>query len=168
MKNNEKGGRIVLLVKERVMIEDEYDVQPKQAVTTPPLRKKKIVRKSTPNHVLRKMAVSFIGIFIASTLVITLSSRVDSAGYELVKDKEVLTELQKENEQLHLELARLKSPERIQRIAKNDLKMRVPESTCYPTSRRIAAPTPPKPMQKTTSTENIVGMIEGFVKQIIS
>lgn len=155
-----------MLVKERVMIEDEYNAQ--QAVTTPPLRKKKIVRKSNPNHGLRKLVVSFVGVFIASTLVITLSSRVDSAGYELVKEKEVLTELQKENEQLHLELARLKSPERIQRIAKNDLKMRVPESTCYPSSRRIAAPTPPKPMQKTTSTENIVGMIEGFVKQIIS
>lgn len=157
-----------MLVKERVIIEEPYDIQPKQTVPTPPLKQKKRLRKAKPNHLLRKIIATFAVVVFASATVTMLSSKVNNAGYELVKDKSALTKLQKENEQLHLKLAQLKSPERIQRIAKEELKMAVPEATCYPNARKIAAPTPPKPMQKTTSTENIIGMMEGFIKQFIS
>lgn len=157
-----------MLVKERVIIEEPYDVQPKQTVPTPPVKKKKRVRKAKPNHLLRKVAALFVVIVFSSAVVTMMSSRVNNAGYALVKDKATLTKLQKENEQLHLDLARFKSPERIQEIAKKELKMSVPTTFCYPNGRRIAAPTPPKPMQKITSTENIIGMVEGFFKQFLS
>lgn len=150
------------------MEEESYDVQSKQTVQTPPLKKKKRLRKVKPNHLLRKLTATFVVLIIASTLVTMLSSSVNNAGYDLVKDKAELTKLQKENEQLHLKLAQLKSPERIQKITKETLKMSVPKTFHCSSGRKIAAPTPPKPMQKTTSTENIIGMVEGFIKQFIS
>lgn len=157
-----------MLVRERVIVEEPYDVQPQQTVQSPPIKKKKRLRKAKPNHLLRKVAAAFVMLALSSTFVTMQRSHVDMAGYALVKDKSALTKLMKENEQLHLELARLKSPERIQEIAKKELKMSVPKTVYYANGRSIAAPTPPKPMQKTTSTDNIIGVMEGFIKQFIS
>ena len=158
-----------MLVKERVVIDEthkQYKPQPELQVAPPPVKKK--VRKAKPNHLLRKVMATFVMLALSSTFVTMQSSHVDMAGYALDKDKSALTKLQKENEQLHLELARLKSPERIQEIAKKELKMSVPKTVYYATSRSVAAPTPQMPMQKQTPTENIVTMVENLIKQIIS
>ena len=56
------------------------------------------------------------------------SSSIVKAGYELVQARACLTKLEKQNELLRLEMARLKSPQRIQEIAVGQLGMIKPQS----------------------------------------
>ena len=56
------------------------------------------------------------------------SSTIVKAGYELVQSRASLTKLEKQNELLRLEMARLKSPQRIQEIAVGQLGMIKPQS----------------------------------------
>ncbi|MHC1762348.1 MAG: cell division protein FtsL [Negativicutes bacterium] len=49
------------------------------------------------------------------------SSAIVQAGYELVQARASLTRLEKQNELLHLDLVRLKAPQRIQAIALGEL-----------------------------------------------
>lgn len=51
------------------------------------------------------------------------SSSIVKAGYELVQARASLTKLEKQNELLRMEMARLKSPQRIQEIATGQLGM---------------------------------------------
>lgn len=161
-----------MLVKERVIIEEPYEEYARQTAqpdrqTAPPVRKK-IVRKMKPNHLLRNVAKIFVLVVVASTLTMHMSACSSDATKALRTDKEALTKLVKENEHLQLDLARLKSPERIQTIAKEELKMSVPKADYRPTAKSIAAPPPQIPMAKQTATNNIVGKMENFIKNIIS
>ena len=56
------------------------------------------------------------------------SSSIVKAGYELVQARACLTKLEKQNELLRLEMARLKSPQRIQDIAVKQLGMIKPQT----------------------------------------
>ena len=56
------------------------------------------------------------------------SSAIVKAGYELVQARACLTRLEKENELLRLEMAQLKSPQRIQNIAVKQLGMIKPHA----------------------------------------
>ena len=56
------------------------------------------------------------------------SSAIVKAGYELVQARACLTRLEKENELLRLEMAQLKSPQRIQSIAVKQLGMIKPQA----------------------------------------
>ncbi len=156
-----------MLVKERVIIEEPYEEYAHKKQSAPPVRKK-IVRKMKPNHVLRNVAKVFALVVVASTLTMHMSAISSDATKALRTDKEVLAKLVKENEHLQLDLARLKSPERIQAIAKDELKMSVPKVDYRPTTRAAAAPTPQVQLPKQTATNNIVVKMENFIKNIIS
>ena len=56
------------------------------------------------------------------------SSGIVKAGYELVQARACLTKLEKQNELLRLEMARLKAPQRIQDIATRELGMVKPQA----------------------------------------
>ena len=156
-----------MLVKERVIIEEPYEEYAHQRQSAPPVRKK-IVRKMKPNHLLRNVAKIFVLVVVASTLTMHMSACSSDATKALRTDKETLAKLVKENEHLQLDLARLKSPERIQAIAKDELKMSVPKVDYRPTTRAVAAPTPQVQVPTQTAANNIVGKMENFIKNIIS
>lgn len=152
-----------MLVKERVIIEKPYEQYDEQPASPP---KKKKVRKSKPNYFLRRMIALFVLVAVGNGAVVWSGSLADQEGYSLVEDKAVLTKIQNENVEINLELARLKSPERIQRIAKSELGMSEAKTIYYQQGRTVPAPTPQKSMQ--TPNENIMGMVAGFFKRIIS
>ncbi|MBO5245061.1 MAG: cell division protein FtsL [Selenomonadales bacterium] len=152
-----------MLVKERVIIEKPYEQYNEQPAPPP---EKQSGKKSVPNYKLRKFLFVFAFLVGGTWSIISSGSLADQEGYNLVEDRAVLTELRHENEQIRLELARLKSPERIQRIAKQELGMSEAKTIYYQQARTVPAPTPQKQIQ--TQNENIVGMVEGFFKRIIS
>ena len=69
------------------------------------------------------MIIGFLAMFVTWG-----SSAIVKAGYELVQARACLTRLEKENELLRLEMAQLKSPQRIQNIAVKQLGMIKPHA----------------------------------------
>ncbi|SHK57508.1 cell division protein FtsL [Selenomonas ruminantium] len=65
-------------------------------------------------------------------LLVTVGSGVSaSRGYELVAVQQQADKLEQENERLKIEIAKLKSPERIKSIAQDQLGMEVPRQTYF-------------------------------------
>ena len=71
------------------------------------------------------------------------SSAIVKAGYELVQSRACLTKLEKQNELLRMEMARLKSPQRIQDIAVGKLGMIKPQ-TVYVAAKEAKSAKPGK------------------------
>ena len=81
------------------------------------------------NTVLRGRCLVLLVLLTTMAMFMTMRSEaIVRAGYELVQIKSQMIKIEKENEQLRLELAKLKSPQRIQSIASNQLGMIVPPS----------------------------------------
>lgn len=72
--------------------------------------------------------VSAILVGLLAMFVTWGSSAIVNAGYELVQARACLTKIEKQNEILQLEMARLKSPQRIQTIAVDQLRMVNPQT----------------------------------------
>lgn len=78
-----------------------------------------------------------LGAFLA--MLVTLHSEyIVRTGYDLVQMKAQAAKLEKENEILRLEIAKLKSPQRIQQIATTQLGMVVPQNAYYATAAKPA------------------------------
>ena len=82
-----------------------------------------------PRRCLRtECVVSAILIGMLALFVTWGSSSIVKSGYELVQARASLTKLEKQNELLRMEMARLKSPQRIQNIAVGQLGMVKPQA----------------------------------------
>ena len=80
------------------------------------------------NHLLRsRCRVAFIIISILAMLVVVRSGINASRGYALVETQNQAAALEQENERLRIEIAKLKSPSRIQQIAESELDMVLPK-----------------------------------------
>ena len=65
-------------------------------------------------------------------LLVTVGSGINaSRGYELVAIQQQAEQKEQENERLKIEIAKLKSPDRIKAIAKDQLGMEVPRQTYF-------------------------------------
>ena len=65
-------------------------------------------------------------------LLVTVGSGISaSRGYELVAVQQQAEQKEQENERLKIEIAKLKSPDRIKAIAKDQLGMEVPRQTYF-------------------------------------
>ena len=79
------------------------------------------------NHLLRsRCRVAFILFAILSMLVVIRSGICASRGYALVATQNQAQQLELENERLRVEIAQLKSPQRIKQIAEDELGMTIP------------------------------------------
>lgn len=77
---------------------------------------------------LRKKCCAFVVLLLLLAGIATLQSeRIVSNGYQYVQLQNELRDVEQKNEKLRVEIARLKSLERIQTIAKNDLGMNTPK-----------------------------------------
>jgi len=82
-----------------------------------------------PRRCLRtECVISAVVLGLLAMFVTWGSSSIVKAGYELVQTRACLTKVEKQNELLRLEMARLKSPQRIQEIAVNQLGMIKPQA----------------------------------------
>ena len=82
----------------------------------------------------RKYFSLLILIFTASMLTVAQNDLLVKTSYELVKMHEHVAELEKENQSLYIDIARLKSPERVMNIATHQLGLVFPDTIYISTS----------------------------------
>ena len=90
--------------------------------------------KSRPklNKLLRsRCQFAFILISILAMLVVIRSGISASRGYALVATQTQAQQLERENERLRVEIAKLKSPQRIKQIASEELGMVIPKKMYF-------------------------------------
>lgn len=93
-----------------------------------------------PNIALR--AKFFITVILLSAIAIMFtvqSEAIIRAGYNLVQTKAQLAKVEKENQLLRLDIAKLKSPQRIKQIATSELGMVIPNNIYYAVNEPKAA-----------------------------
>lgn len=84
------------------------------------------------NHLLRsRCRVAFIVFAILAMAVVIRSGISASRGYALVATQTQAQQLELENERLRVEIAQLKSPQRIKQIAEDELGMIVPRKMYF-------------------------------------
>lgn len=82
-------------------------------------------------HTRTNCQILFVTMTILA-LIVTVGSGVSaSRGYALVEIQEQAAQLEQENERLKIDIAKLKSPERIKTIAQDQLGMEVPRRTYF-------------------------------------
>lgn len=84
------------------------------------------------DHLLRsRCRVAFLVIAVLAMLVVIRSGISASRGYMLVATQSQAEAVEQENERLRIEIAKLKSPSRIQQIAYEELGMAVPKKMYF-------------------------------------
>ena len=84
------------------------------------------------NHLLRSRCRVFFLVFTVFAMAIVIRSGIcASRGYALVATQEQAQQIELENERLRVEIAQLKSPQRIKEIAENELGMIVPRKMYF-------------------------------------
>ena len=79
------------------------------------------------NHLLRSRCRIFFAVFAIFAMAVVIRCGISaSRGYALVATQNQAQELELENERLRVEIAQLKSPQRIKQIAQEELGMIVP------------------------------------------
>lgn len=109
---------------------------------------------------LRKKCLVLVVMLSLMAMIMTVQSEfIVRSGYELVAMKMQVASMERENEALHLDVAKLKSPERIERIATEQLGMFLPSVVYHaqePTSGITnEANTASDPHSKSTSALNV-------------
>jgi len=85
-----------------------------------------------PDIALRVKCLTTVIIIVFVAMFLTACSEaIVRSGYELVQMKLQVIKLEKENELLKLDIAKLRSPQRIQNIATAELGMVIPKSVYY-------------------------------------
>lgn len=110
---------------EEVLSAEEESKQLRQAPKEPLF--KTVLDTSTRSH----CQILFLTMAILAMLVTVGSGVSASRGYALVAVQQKADALEQENERLKIDIAKLKSPERIKNIAKDQLGMEVPKHTFF-------------------------------------
>ncbi|HWR40061.1 MAG TPA: cell division protein FtsL [Patescibacteria group bacterium] len=98
--------------------------------------------QTKPNVRLRSQCFTLIVIAVVMGMLAAVqSAAVAKAGYGLVQIKANVSRVEKENELLRLEVARLKSPQRIETIAVRQLGMVTPQKAYYAAAATTAPAT---------------------------
>lgn len=96
--------------------------------------------KPRPYPSIRKQCLQLIALAAALAMLITIHSEfIVHAGYDLVEMKAQVAKMEKENDLLRLEVAKLKSPQRIQQIATSKLGMVLPQSAYFAAASKTDA-----------------------------
>jgi cell division protein FtsL len=105
----------------------DWDIYQQQEV--PSVKKKCSVK---PDIALRVKCLTIVTIVVFIAMFLTACSEaIIRSGYELVQMKLQVIKLEKENELLKLDIAKLRSPQRIQNIATVELGMGIPQNVYY-------------------------------------
>jgi len=118
--------------------------------------------KSTPkvNKSLRSKCLILAATLAVMAMAVTLQSEfIVRSGYTLVQLKAQAAKLEKENELLRLDIAKLKSPQRIQQIATSQLGMVMPQTVLYASSIGQSSPEVASGQGKTI-TDKVVGIFK--------
>ncbi|MBQ1470046.1 MAG: cell division protein FtsL [Schwartzia sp.] len=107
-----------------------YEEQPAKVVQPAP---KRALRERPHINTNLRFRVGVLAVALTLTASITVARTVINAtrGYELVQTQNQAAQLERENKQLELQIAEMRSPERIKNIATNDLGMSVPRDVYF-------------------------------------
>ena len=109
-----------------------YDNQPQRETSPNEASLKLIKGRPRLNHLLRSRCRVFFTVFAILAMAVVIRSGISaSRGYALVATNNQAQQLELENERLRVEIAKLKSPERIKRIAEDELGMVVPRKMYF-------------------------------------
>ena len=110
---------------------EEYELPDSEPIGKPHLRA--VVKTRTLlDKPLRTRCQTMFAIFTVLAMLVTIRSGIcASHGYALVATQQEAQALEQENERLRIEIARLKSPERIKHIAETELGMHVSSKTYF-------------------------------------
>lgn len=111
------------------------------------------------NSGLRSKCIIVISLIAVMAMLVTLqSASIVKAGYELVQIKAQMAKMEKENDYIKLDIAKLKSPQRIQLIATQELGMITPKAV-YHASASVSQPAKAGDEGKVASrAANVLGM----------
>lgn len=119
------------------------------------------VKKSVPklDIALRTKCLATVLLIALIAIVATVRSEsIVRKGYDLVQMRSQVLSLQRENEVLRLDIAKLKSPQRIQSIATNELGMVMPQGVYH------AANIPPSTQSYTESEKSLMSQVVNTLK----
>lgn len=119
----------------------------------------KVVKKADKR--LRAKCLILVVIATVMAVVTTMqSAAIVQAGYDLVKVKSQVAKVEKENELLRLDIAKLKSPQRIEEIATKELGLVMPKNAYYASA---TAPANSQPQPVAAKTEGVADkMLSAF------
>lgn len=84
------------------------------------------------NTKLRARVFTILALLCIMAMVVTVRSGImASRGYELVKMQQQAAAVERENEHIKIEIAQLKSPDRIRRLATDNLGMSTPKNVYF-------------------------------------
>ena len=113
----------------------EEALQPQRIEKAAPVPKPQ--RRPTLNTHLRSRCFLLLALVSIMAMAVTIRSGITaSRGYDLVKIQQQAETLEKENEHLKIEIAQMKSPERVRRIATEKLGMSTPKTVYFATGTR--------------------------------
>ena len=122
-----------MLARQREYEYYEEELQPQRIEKPAPPPK----RRPTLNTHLRSRCFLLLALICVMAMAITIRSGITaSRGYDLVQIQQQAQALEKENEHLKIEIAQMKSPERIRRIATDKLGMSTPKNVYFATDGR--------------------------------
>lgn len=78
-----------------------------------------------------RAAILALAVTVAVSVITVRSGISATRGYELVQMQRAAAQLERENQQLEIDIARLKAPQRIRDIATNELGMIVPQDVYF-------------------------------------
>ncbi len=111
--------------------------EPRTPVAAPKIRQKRHLK--TPmvldTNLRSRARVLFLLVAALAMIVVVRSGISASRGYELVAVQQQAQQLEQENERLRIEIAKLKSPQRIKAIATEELGMEVPQKMYFSRER---------------------------------
>ena len=113
--------------------EEELQPRPQRIEKAAPAPK----RRPTLNTHLRSRCFLLLALVCVMAMAVTIRSGITaSRGYDLVKVQQQAEALEKENEHLRIEIAQMKSPERVRRIATEELGMSTPKTVYFATGAK--------------------------------
>ena len=122
-----------MLARQREYEYYEEELQPQRIEKPAPPPK----RRPTLNTHLRSRCFLLLALVSIMAMAVTIRSGITaSRGYDLVQIQQQAQALEKENEHLKIEIAQMKSPERIRRIATDKLGMSTPKNVYFATDGR--------------------------------
>lgn len=115
---------------------EEYEILEEKEIPQQLPKPKKRRRPALNTHLRSRCFFLLLLLSIMAMLVTVRSGMSASRGYELVKLQQQADSLEKENDRLKIDIAQLKSPQRIQRIATEKLGMVVPQAVYFSTDKK--------------------------------
>lgn len=118
-------------------LQDDYEyIYEEQPVRIEVPKLKREVRAHINTHLRSRCLLLLVVLSLMAGITTVRSGQSATRGYELVQLQQQAAQIEQENKNLQVEIARLKSPQRIKDIAAKDLGMTVPQEVYFSSDKK--------------------------------